>query len=51
MISYDNTYSITVIEQVFLPTAYIQQVGRTGRTGKQATAILFFNNNDVGRPD
>nr|XP_034326053.1 Bloom syndrome protein homolog [Crassostrea gigas] len=31
--------------------AYIQQVGRTGRTGKQATAILFFNNSDVGRPE
>ncbi|XP_048739830.2 uncharacterized protein LOC125654094 [Ostrea edulis] len=28
--------------------AYIQQVGRTG---KQATAILFFNNSDVGRPE
>lgn len=35
----------------FIPTAYIQQVGRTGRTGKQATAILFFNNSDVGRPE
>ncbi|XP_062577127.1 ATP-dependent DNA helicase RecQ-like [Saccostrea cucullata] len=31
--------------------AYIQQVGRAGRTGKQATAILFFNNSDVGRPE
>lgn len=36
----------TVIEHVFLPTAYIQQVGRTGRTGKQATAILFFCRNE-----
>lgn len=26
-------------------------MGRTGRTGKQATAILFFNNSDVGRPE
>ena len=35
----------------FFPTAYIQQVGRTGRTGNQAKAILFFNNSDVGRPE
>lgn len=51
MISYVNTYSITEIEQVFLPTAYIQQVDRTGRTGKQATEFYFFNNSDAGRPE
>jgi superfamily II DNA helicase RecQ len=31
--------------------AYIQQVGRAGRRGNQATAILFFNNSDTGRPE
>eukprot|EP00105_Crassostrea_gigas_P043627 XP_019927775.1 PREDICTED: uncharacterized protein LOC109620234 [Crassostrea gigas] len=31
--------------------AYIQQVDRTGRTGKQATEFYFFNNSDAGRPE
>ncbi|XP_062615880.1 uncharacterized protein LOC134277572 [Saccostrea cucullata] len=29
--------------------AYIQQVGRAGRNGKQCTAVIFFNNSDLGR--
>ncbi|XP_062621809.1 ATP-dependent DNA helicase Q1-like [Saccostrea cucullata] len=29
--------------------AYIQQVGRAGRNGKQCIAVIFFNNSDLGR--
>ncbi|KAL5019227.1 hypothetical protein ScPMuIL_004949 [Solemya velum] len=32
-------------------TAYIQQTGRAGRDGTQATAVLFWNKSDIGRPD
>ncbi|KAL5016410.1 hypothetical protein ScPMuIL_005999 [Solemya velum] len=31
--------------------AYIQQTGRAGRDGTQATAVLFWNKSDIGRPD
>ena len=30
--------------------AYIQQIGRAGRSGIQAEAVLYFNNSDVGHP-
>ncbi|KAL5020599.1 hypothetical protein ScPMuIL_002317 [Solemya velum] len=31
--------------------AYIQQVGRAGRSGKQSVAVMYYNNSDVGRPE
>ncbi|KAL5011219.1 hypothetical protein ScPMuIL_011696, partial [Solemya velum] len=31
--------------------AYIQQTGRAGRDGTRATAVLFWNKSDIGRPD
>ncbi|XP_053381983.1 ATP-dependent DNA helicase RecQ-like [Mercenaria mercenaria] len=34
------------IERIYT-TAYIQEVGRAGRDGKQAESVLFFNNNDI----
>lgn len=29
--------------------AYIQQVGRAGRSGDECVAVLYFNNSDLGR--
>lgn len=31
-------------------TAYIQQIGRAGRSGIEAEGILYFNNSDIGNP-
>jgi hypothetical protein len=31
-------------------TAYVQQIGRAGRSGFQAEGILYFNNSDLGQP-
>ena len=31
----------------FLLVAYIQEIGRAGRDGKEAVATLYFNNSDL----
>lgn len=28
-------------------TAYVQEIGRSGRTGTNAMAVLYYNNNDL----
>lgn len=37
------------VREFSLYIAYIQQVGRAGRSGEQCTAVIFFNNSDLGR--
>lgn len=31
-------------------TAYVQQIGRAGRSGVQAETILYINNSDLDQP-
>lgn len=47
-----DEYSIALTEIFFIffrNTAYIQQVGRAGRSGGQCAAVIFCNNSDLGR--
>lgn len=31
-------------------TAYLQEIGRAGRDGRESLALLYFNMNDIGAP-
>lgn len=47
-----DEYSIALTEIFFIffrNTAYIQQVGRAGRSGGQCAAVIFCNNSALGR--
>lgn len=47
-----DEYSLALTEiffKIFRNTAYIQQVGRAGRSGGQCAAVIFCNNSDLGR--
>lgn len=32
-------------------TAYLQEIGRAGRDGRESLALLYFNMNDIGAPN
>ncbi|KAJ8303716.1 hypothetical protein KUTeg_018639 [Tegillarca granosa] len=45
-----NAPAVSIIINFRPPTTiekYVQEVGRAGRGGQHATAILYFNNNDI----
>lgn len=51
---YVNKYLYKLLEYpvCFITTsAYVQQIGRAGRTGEEAHAVLFYNKSDIGRKE
>lgn len=50
MICTENNVMIVLNVFLYSITAYVQQIGKTGRSGMQAEGILYFNNSDLGQP-